>query len=66
MLLPPVTEIGSWIQERQLYLYIAYAFSVEWNAVLDDIDDRVVTAAELLGRCQKECTDLTIAVISKE
>jgi hypothetical protein len=47
-------------KRKQLYLYVAYAFSLKWNAILDDIDNLVVTAAELARRYREECTDLTI------
>lgn len=52
-------------KRRQLYLYIAYAFSLRWNMILDDIDDTIITAEELHRRCREECTDLTITFRSR-
>jgi len=49
---------GRGSKQGRLYIYIAYVFSKKWNVVLCDIDERILSPAEIEARCAAECGDL--------
>ncbi|UOF15323.1 hypothetical protein IEQ11_01255 [Lysobacter capsici] len=51
-------ECGRGSKQDSLYVYVAYMFSKKWNIVLCDIDERILSPAEIEARCAAECGDL--------